>query len=656
MKLNKIFIVSILLLAIFLASAVSAEDNVTADSQIAQDINVSFPEKVYEEDQVEIDVELPDSAQGRLKATVDDVEIYNENITDRSVKIPVTIPEPKKPYIVVNRITDHTSHRIGLFYNDVALNLTHDLKLMKYRPDHDYGMGIPQEILKDDDSNYQHPMLAFPQTANGTAEIYIDGVLSERLNTTTFTILNVSKFNSLGLGNHTVRINYTGDDYYLPSDRTFNFTVVDMLINIPQEIVLDHDDCLTAKTVNNADGTLFVYFDSELILSAKLDKHGEYLESLFKYVKCGQHEIEVIYLAKHFKKSKKAVVNVSYYVEAWGDGFIYGEENTVNIVVPTDFNRNLVTITIDGVYKPKFTIDNSGWIELDVSKLDVGNHTLYFDFKGDEKYNSCNLTHNFTVSYRINGPDWYFGNDEKISLALPSTAKGTLDVYVDGKLYKSQKLVKGKASINIKDLKSGDHNITANYSGDDFEVEEVCTSVYVPVPVTIRANNLSVYYTDNAKYKVKIMRGSEEESYIYATIKVGKKTIEAYANENGVATFKLPKLKPGKYKMTITCGGVKLTKTLTVKQILTLKTVKIKKSAKKLVLTATLKKGKTPIKYKWVSFKFKGKTYKVKTDKKGIAKVTIKKSVLKKLKVGKKYSYKVSYLKTSISRSAKVKK
>lgn len=656
MKLNKIFIVSILFLAIFLAGAVSAEDNVTADSQIAQDINVSFPEKVYEADPVEIDVELPDSAQGRLKATVDDVEIYNENITDRSVKIPVTIPEPKKPYIVVNRITDHTSHRIGLFYNDVALNLTHDLKLMKYRPDHDYGMGIPQEILKDDNSNYQHPMLAFPQTANGTAEIYIDGVLSERLNTTTFTILNVSKFNSLDLGNHTVRINYTGDDYYLPSDRTFNFTVVDMLINIPQEIVLDHDDCLTAKTVNNTDGTLFVYFDSELILSAKLDKHGEYLESLFKYVKCGQHEIEVIYLAKHFKKSKKAVVNVSYYVEAWGDGFIYGEENTVNIVVPTDFNRKLVTITIDGVYKPKFTIDNSGWIELDVSKLDVGNHTLYFDFKGNEKYNNYTLTHNFTVSYRINGPDWYFGNDEKISLALPSTAKGSLDVYVDGKLYKSQKLVKGKASINIKDLKSGDHNITANYSGDDFEVEEVCTSVYVPVPLTIKANNLAVYYTDNAKYKVKIMRGSEGESYIYATIKVGKKTIEAYANENGVATFKLPKLKPGKYKMTITCGGVKLTKTLTVKQILTLKTVKIKKSAKKLVLTATLKKGKTPIKYKWVSFKFKGKTYKAKTDKKGIAKVTIKKSVLKKLKVGKKYSYKVSYLKTSISRSAKVKK
>ena len=239
---------------------------------------------------------------------------------------------------------------------------------------------------------------------------------------------------------------------------------------------------------------------------------------------------------------------------------------------------------------------------------------------------------------------------------LPDTAKGSLDVYIDGKLYKSQKLSKGKASVNLKDLKSGDHNITANYSGGDFEVDELSTIVHVPVPVTIKADNLKVYYTDNAKYKVKLMRGLEEESYIYATVKIGKKTIEAYANENGVATFKLPKLKPGKYTMTITCAGVKLIKTLTVKQVLTLKTVKIKKSAKKLVLTATLKKGKTPIKGKWVSFKFKGKTYKTKTSKKGIAKVTIKKSVLKKLKVGKKYSYKVTYLKSSVTKTAKVKR
>ena len=88
---------------------------------------------------------------------------------------------------------------------------------------------------------------------------------------------------------------------------------------------------------------------------------------------------------------------------------------------------------------------------------------------------------------------------------------------------------------------------------------------------------------------------------------------------------------------------------------LTLKSVKVKKSAKKLVLTATLKKG-SPLKGKKVTFKFNGKTYKAKTNKKGIAKVTIKKNVLKKLKIGKKVKYQVKYGKLTVKKTAIVKK
>lgn len=87
---------------------------------------------------------------------------------------------------------------------------------------------------------------------------------------------------------------------------------------------------------------------------------------------------------------------------------------------------------------------------------------------------------------------------------------------------------------------------------------------------------------------------------------------------------------------------------------LTLKKVKVKKSAKKLVLTATLKKGKSAVKKALVTFKFNGKKYKTKTNNKGIAKVTIKKKILKKLKVGKKIKYQVSYGKTTRKQTVKV--
>jgi len=57
-----------------------------------------------------------------------------------------------------------------------------------------------------------------------------------------------------------------------------------------------------------------------------------------------------------------------------------------------------------------------------------------------------------------------------------------------------------------------------------------------------------------------------------------------------------------------------------------------------------------------VTLKFNKKTFKVKTNSKGVAAFTIKKSVYKKLKAGKKYTYKVTYGKDTIKRTIKFKR
>ncbi|MBR3149278.1 MAG: leucine-rich repeat protein [Eubacterium sp.] len=99
------------------------------------------------------------------------------------------------------------------------------------------------------------------------------------------------------------------------------------------------------------------------------------------------------------------------------------------------------------------------------------------------------------------------------------------------------------------------------------------------------------------------------------------------------------------------------TKTATTpKTTVTLKKVTVKKSAKKLVLQATVKVDGKAVKGKKVTFKFNGKKYTAKTNAKGVAKVTIKKAVLKKLKVGKKIKITATYKKVTAKRTVKVKK
>ena len=124
-----IIFISILLLAICLITPLAASDNITDDNiQMADEIRVSYNDTVYEKDLGSIDVELPENTNGNLRATINDVVFYNENISS-SVKIPITIPKQAISPIVVNRNTDHINYGINLFFNDTRI-ANYTLKVM----------------------------------------------------------------------------------------------------------------------------------------------------------------------------------------------------------------------------------------------------------------------------------------------------------------------------------------------------------------------------------------------------------------------------------------------------------------------------------------------------------------------------------------------
>jgi hypothetical protein len=372
--------------------------------------------------------------------------------------------------------------------------------------------------------------------------------------------------------------------------------------------------------------------------------------------------------------------------------------------------------------------------------LGAGNYTLVVSYPGDDMFMPRTESMNFTVNYAIVGPDWSieFKDSSAFYINLPSDANGNLSVYIDyndNVLYKTVKLVNGKAMVRVDDLAPDEYFFRAKYTGDDYDINVLtswCTVgprialtqyftagsneyLVFEVPkscngnITVKIGNNVVkrnivdgivkislkgfkpgsydvkilysidgyddyvweYFTV-AKPKIQVKSVNLYTSGAYATVKilnnngkamanqivtlnVGGKKVNVKTGSNGIASFKLSKsIQAKKYKVSFSCNGATISKTLLAKHVVSLKTVKVKASAKRLVLTAVFKEGKNPIKSKVVTFKFNGKNYKAKTNSKGIAKVTVNKSVLSKLKAGKKVTYQATFLKDTIKKTVKV--
>ena len=273
------------------------------------------------------------------------------------------------------------------------------------------------------------------------------------------------------------------------------------------------------------------------------------------------------------------------------------------------------------------------------------------------------------VDYQTEGPYYGYPSDfgpYVVNANLPDGSEGNLTLYIssDGENYELYGIINLSNSTEIKfsPANAGKYWINVVYSGIyGFENKStVIRFIELKDESEIKASNANIFYNDKGKYSAEIydFQGYAPYDGTKVTIKIANIEVNAKIIE-GVAKTNIPKLKPGTYKITIKYKAryktLTVSKKLTVKHLVNLKSIKVKKSSKQITLQATLK-NKKAIKGKTVTFKFNGKTYKAKTDKKGIAKVTIKSSILKKLKLGKKITYQATYLKDTVKKTVKVQK
>ena len=169
-------------------------------------------------------------------------------------------------------------------------------------------------------------------------------------------------------------------------------------------------------------------------------------------------------------------------------------------------------------------------------------------------------------------------------------------------------------------------------------------------------SNISVDYDGGSCFSVKVVTADGHAVAAGAEVEftINGKTTAVKTDENGTAKIKIEET-PKTYTITTVYKNETYKNTVTVKHVLKAKKAAVKKSAKKFNLKAALKINGKAVKGKTVKFKFLKKTYKATTNSRGTAKITIKKSVIKKLKKGKTYRVKVSYGKDRVKTTVKVK-
>ena len=232
-------------------------------------------------------------------------------------------------------------------------------------------------------------------------------------------------------------------------------------------------------------------------------------------------------------------------------------------------------------------------------------------------------------------------------------AGAVVNITINGKTTSAITDANGIAKVEITEV-PGSYEVATTYNGETYN-NTIAVNLNPNTCKITQNKNIKVDYDGGKYFSVKIVSADGKVAAAGVTVKfkINGKTTQAKTDKNGIAKIKITDV-PKKYTMTTTYNGKTVKNTVTVNQVLKTKKVNIKKTSKSFILKASLKINGKLQKGKLIAFKFNGKTYKVKTNKKGIAQKTLNKQVIGKLKKGKTYTVKVTYKKDTIKTTVKV--
>lgn len=336
---------------------------------------------------------------------------------------------------------------------------------------------------------------------------------------------------------------------------------------------------------------------------------------------------------------------------------VYGNDIIINITTTAEDSVAYVVIN-KTTYSCNIT-EKEGIIS--IPGLDPDFYELNLTYKETKNYNKTTILINFTV-YKMNstidvsGDDIVYGENVLINVQT-SCDDSVVYVIVNNKTFICN-LTHGEGVINISGLDAGYYELNVTYNGSayynpcvktvNFTVNKQTTTIKAPAAKFIA--NYGGQYKATVNTKV-------SGAIVSFTLK-GKKIGSAKTDSSGTAKINikattLKNIGAGTYNLVVSFAGdknhngskatakIKINKENT--KLINVKSVKkaYKSTARTMQLTATLKNSKNkPIKNQVLYFKINNKkTYKVKTNAKGLALLTLNYANIKACKLNKKGTY-----------------
>jgi hypothetical protein len=382
-------------------------------------------------------------------------------------------------------------------------------------------------------------------------------------------------------GYHTLKMKYTGDEYYYGFETEEDFLYTTFAIDFPDEVLLGGYDNDFTLYFSDSSGRIILKVDgkeevNELISDLIYEEGQSYVRFDIGELdlSLGEHNYTVIYLAKDGSNvTENGTFDVDYifdvYCEQYEEGghVYYGDDVYFDVRLPSDAEGN-ISVIVNGKTLT-FKYDPSKYMV--ISNLSIGENELNFTYSGDKKYPSKSDEYDIFVSSRIVVPDEFtYKGDEVIELTLPDDAEGNLTVYyaeydqesgntIAGEIIKTVPLKDGKASISLSDLPFGGYDIYVEYTGDDYDVSSVSENIKVLPKVTYEE-----YEWINGNYTITIESPDDIEGNYTAVLY--KDSYYDYENDvyvpeeyidffncsaKGTNTKDMPKLEAGIYSIIL---------------------------------------------------------------------------------------------------------